>query len=115
MGMLGLANPTTAVNLGIVIVRSDGQVWDFKANAYAALGAGGIPTANQVSAMAHPIAAGPLTRCNFLNLPQSYDAIGSFVCIFPMDGAGNLGTMLDMFPGPLAIQPYIGAPGGVST
>lgn len=93
----------SASSLAVVLVRSDGLVWDWKASTFAPLPDGGVPSATQSRAMNRPVTAGPLSGNFFLDMPGGFDPLGTWCAFFTLSGTA-LGTQVDLWPVQQAVQ-----------
>lgn len=94
--------------LAIVVLRSDGMVFDFQTRGWAALGADGLPTADQMQRVTHPVPAGPLAGNIFATLPDIPSEIdGMTAALVQLDAGGKAIAQVDQSP-----VPYVSYAGG---
>lgn len=101
-------------SLGIVAVRPDGKVFNFKTNGWDVLPTGGGPAADNIVKCVKPISEGPLAQNAFVTLPDvPSDVEGVVASIVQLDAAGKVIAQIDQWPAPY-VNYMTGVRGGFS-
>ena len=91
--------PSNPVKLGLVLLRSDGKVFNFTSQGWDTLPSGGVPPTANVFPLTNPVANGPLSANwfgTFANIPSNVDNVTA--CVMSLDGNGGVKEQIDSYP-----------------